>query len=284
MKPYKINLLLLMLLASFFLVSCVKKAQISQPVSCTADFFYGNGRFRTDSFTTISPEYSEGPVVNGIFQASSAGLIIDSVTGQIDVENSSPGGYTIRKVMIGTPSCGNRIAQAYVTILPPPPPPVLLHNCDSWTGWNFNGLARLEPNDKKEGAFAMMVVLAGNPVIGQIDFNPPVDVKTSRALGELRFWFFVSHPENLSPNSEVGQFELTSSGSPDNQEFTWRIIPANLNLQPGWNYLRLRFREAEITGGTPDLTKINFFRCYIFANTGPLTIGFDDMKVYNGDQ
>lgn len=281
MKSYKIKYFLPIVLAAFFITSCQKKAEIKQPENCTADFFYGNGLFRTDSFTTIQPEYTEGNVVDGSFQASSSGLIIDPVTGQIDVANSAPGGYNVRKMMTNTP-CGKRIAQAYITILPPAPKPVQLHSADNLTGWNFNGVSGLDAADKKEGSASVKIDLVGNPLVAQINFAPAINVQTTRALGELRFWFYISAPLNLSQTTEVGQFELTSSGGPDNKEYTWRIIPERLNLAPGWNYLTLRFRDAEITGGEPDLSAISFFRCYMFANTGPLKIGFDDIKVYNG--
>ncbi|MGC4233449.1 MAG: hypothetical protein QM594_10765, partial [Niabella sp.] len=59
--------------------------------------------------------------------------------------------------------------------------------------------------------------------------------------------------------------------------------PGAVQLQAGWNHVTLRLIDAEVTNGVADLTKINFFRCYIFPSE-TITVGFDDFKVYHGQE
>ncbi|HMR84630.1 MAG TPA: hypothetical protein PKE30_15910 [Niabella sp.] len=275
MKPYKINFLTLCITAAVLVFSCKKNE--TQPIPCVSEFFYEGGVYRIDTTKIIAPSYKEGQDVPGVFKATRAGLIINASTGEIDVENSMPGNYTIRKIMIDNPSCGNRIALGYVTILDRPKPPVILHTADHMTGWNFAGTAKLDTEDKKEGSASIKNTGSGL-LVSQFDLNPPIDIETTKDMGLLKFWFYISNPTAITN----GQFELTSGGGPDKNELTWHL-PGAVQLQAGWNHITLRLIDAEVTNGVADLSQINFFRCYIFPS-GTITVGFDDFKVYHGQE
>lgn len=271
MKPYKINFLTLFVIAAVLAGSCKKNE--TQSIPCVSEFFYGEGVYRMDTIKSVAPSYNEGQDVPGVFKATRTGLIVNASTGEIDVENSMPGNYTIRKIMLDNPACGNRIALAYVTILDRPKPPVILNTADdlsTWQPWYI-----LDTEDKKEGTAS--VRNSGSGIVGtEFKLPQPVDIETTKDMGLLTFWFYISNPAAITN----GQFELTSGGGPDVQELTWHL-PGAVSLQPGWNFVTLRLIDAEYTGGVTDLTKINFFRCYTFISSA-VTVKFDDFKVYHG--
>lgn len=269
---------LVWVLASLVFVACKEDTKMAP---CESDFFYDGSPFRQGEVGTILPDYNSGEDIPGVFSASEGLVLKDNLTGEIDLAASAPGAYSIRKTMIGNTMCGNRIAMTYLSILPPPS---VLNRADNGEGWGWAGEGFVDQEDKMEGLAAIKTKVngAGNLLLLQHHLSEPLNTQVSKALGELHVWFYVSDPSQFDPMAEIGQFELTSSGEPDKNEFTWPIILNNMNINAGWNELVLKFKDASITGGDPDLAAINFFRLYMFTkgdSDSPVTIGLDDLRI-----
>ena len=69
-----------------------------------------------------------------------------------------------------------------------------------------------------------------------------------------------------------GQLELTSSLSPDQKEMNWLV--SGLDLEDGWNELKLDLYAPDNVAGDFDYAKINFFRLYMFTE-GLLKLNLD---------
>ena len=69
-----------------------------------------------------------------------------------------------------------------------------------------------------------------------------------------------------------GQLELTSSMSSDQKEMNWLV--SGLDLQDGWNELKLDLYAPDNVAGDFDYAKINFFRLYMFTE-GTLKLNLD---------
>lgn len=278
LNKYVIKQGLVWALASLVFVTCKEDAKMAP---CESDFFYEGSPFRQGGMDAIMPNYNSGESIPGIFSASEGLVLKDTLTGEIDLAASAPGAYSIRKTMIGNTTCGNRIAMAYLSILPPPS---IFNNADNAAGWGWAGSGFIDGEDKKEGLASIKTTVdgAGNLLLLQQHLPIPVNTKVSKELGELHLWFYVSDPSQFAQTGEIGQFEITSSGEPDKNEFTWPIILNDMGLNVGWNELVLKFKDASITGGDPDLSAINFFRVYLFTKgdaTSPVTVGLDDLRV-----
>lgn len=260
---------------------CTACKEADKMAPCESDFFYDGSPFRQGGADVLLPSYRSGAEIPGVFSAPPGLVLRDTLTGEIDLAASAPGAYAIRKTMIGNPSCGNRIALAYLSILPPPS---IVSNADQADGWGWAGNGFIDHEDKKEGEASVKTREegGGNLLLLQHSLSTPLNTRVSKDLGELHLWFYISDPFQFDQMAEIGQFELTSSGGPDNSEFTWPIIMNNMGLSAGWNELVFKFKDAAITGGDPNLSAINFFRIYLFAKgdaTYPITIGLDDLKI-----
>ena len=55
---------------------------------------------------------------------------------------------------------------------------------------------------------------------------------------------------------------------------------SNLGLKSGWNELDLKFSDARVTGSSPDLAAINFFRIYHLAINDNVTVKIDNMRFH----
>ena len=81
----------------------------------------------------------------------------------------------------------------------------------------------------------------------------------------------------MSDVSKLGasnQIELGSGGGADVNEYNWNIG----TLVNGWNLITKPFSGAGTTGGTPNLTAINWLRVY-HAKTGSVTTRIDDIRI-----
>jgi hypothetical protein len=110
--------------------------------------------------------------------------------------------------------------------------------------------------DKKEGTACLQSV-GSKPNDFIKVFSTPINTGSTIANGNLQFWYFVS---DISAFTAGNQVELGSGGAADTNEFNWNINIAT--LRNGWNLVTLPFSTAGITGGTPDLSAINWFRIY----------------------
>ena len=75
--------------------------------------------------------------------------------------------------------------------------------------------------------------------------------------GYLHFYVYCS---DISKLGDVGQIEITSSGTCDVNEYNWLL--SQHVTQTGWNEVWLDLFAAGTTGGAADLTKINYLRIY----------------------
>ncbi|MBK1440966.1 hypothetical protein JHJ32_13280 [Parapedobacter sp. ISTM3] len=104
------------LLFTLLWASCAEETKLPP---CVSDFSYPEGSYSQDNPQHAAPIYSAGADVPGIFSSTDGLVFADTHTGEIDLANSLPGSYTVRKTMIGNASCGNRITMARITIVPP---------------------------------------------------------------------------------------------------------------------------------------------------------------------
>ncbi|REA62882.1 hypothetical protein DSL64_08155 [Dyadobacter luteus] len=158
---------------------------------------------------------------------------------------------------------------------------VLVDDCESLSGWTGGGnTLSLDTNDPAEG-LASIKSEGGNTERFRKNFIAPLN--TGIAANELtiayfQFSLYVSDITKFSASE--GQFELTSSGGPDTDEFNWST--GSVNLRNGWNNVTLRMSAAG-KSGNPDLSAINFFRYYKFINTGEsVVIKIDNMRFSKG--
>jgi hypothetical protein len=77
----------------------------------------------------------------------------------------------------------------------------------------------------------------------------------------------------VSKLTSNNQLEIGSAGRPDQNEYNWSLT----NLKNGWNYIKLDFANAGITGNAPDRKNINWFRLYRFK-TGDVISRIDGIK------
>ncbi len=146
-----------------------------------------------------------------------------------------------------------------------------LDNCDSKTGWASANTLTVNTTDQKQGVGCLEAVGSGTDDYKKT-FSPVFSVDPSASLA---FWYYVSDISQLESSNQV---ELGSAGKPDSYEYNWQLN----NLENGWNYITLKFSEAGITGGEPDLDGINWFRLYRFKS-GDVTTRIDGIKFSGGN-
>ena len=119
-----------------------------------------------------------------------------------------------------------------------------------------------------EGAYALQ---AKNPQAGMYaTFAKAVDISSSKN-GYIHLRIYVDDVEKLNNNIS---FELSSSGTYDNNEYAWEIKKSSLT--DGWNEIKLSLSKAAVTG-SPDLKAINYFRLYSAKPDKSLVLILDDV-------
>jgi hypothetical protein len=88
-----------------------------------------------------------------------------------------------------------------------------------------------------------------------------VDV-SEYSKGYLHFYVYCS---DITKAGTTGQIEITSSGNCDQNEYGWQAT--QYITKTGWNEIWIDMTTAQVTGGAPDLTKINYFRIYLLEVT-----------------
>lgn len=147
----------------------------------------------------------------------------------------------------------------------------VLDTCDDTSTWATE--YGVFTDDKKEGAASIGTADAEGASVIQKIFPAPVDVGVTVENGAVELWVYVEKTDALTQ----GQFELTSSGNCDVDEYSWDLM--EINLQKGWNKLTLKLSEAGVIGA-PDLKAINFTRLYLLYD-GKNSVRLDDIKVVN---
>jgi len=173
---------------------------------------------------------------------------------------------------------GNKNAIAVITINPYPVSKII-STCDSNSGWTTGNTVTVNSADKKEGGACLQSVGQNTNDFIKV-FSPPINTGSTIANGNLQFWYFVSDISSFAAGNQV---ELGSGGAADKNEFNWNIGTGTLQngwntLQNGWNLVTLPFSTAGITGGTPDLSTINYFRIYR-TKTASVTTKIDQIIV-----
>lgn len=157
-------------------------------------------------------------------------------------------------------------------------------NCDAIDQWETaGGKGTIEKAGKKEGeGWLAAPITNGEDYMHFIKRRPSVlNSNLTKATGALKLWVYI---EDVSKIKDDGQFELTSSGESDKNEYSWNLGPMLPNLKNGWNELTLAFSDAaESSGdGGPDLSKFNFFRLYLWTSGKDhpdVKIGLDDLRI-----
>lgn len=160
---------------------------------------------------------------------------------------------------------------------------VPVDDCESLTGWGGGGNAlSLDSDAPVQGSFSVKSE-GGNIERFRKNFATPINSgigSTELNIAYLQFSLYVSDITKFSASG--GQFEITSSGDPDTDEYNWGT--GGVNLRNGWNNVVLRLSAAG-KQGNPDLAAINFFRYYKPINAGEsVVIKIDNIRFTKGYQ
>jgi uncharacterized protein YjdB len=167
---------------------------------------------------------------------------------------------------------GEKTAIAAITVNPRPVNKIL-SNCDSNSGWTSSNTLTVNSADKKEGAACLQSVGSKTDEFKRV-FATPINTGSTLENGNLQFWYFVSDINLFAAGNQV---ELGSGGIADINEFNWNIG----TLLNGWNLVTLPFKTAGVTGGTPDLSAINYLRIY-HVKTASVTTRVDQIIIVDG--
>ena len=147
--------------------------------------------------------------------------------------------------------------------------PFYLDQCDATTGWGSGNTLTLNTTDKKQGTGALQSVGAGTDEFKRV--IPVFNSGASAATGSLQFWYYVS---DVTKFNATNQIEIGSGGVSDVNEYSWKMGP----VVNGWNLITKAFSSATVTGGTPNLNAINWFRIYHSKN-GSVTTKVDAIQI-----
>ncbi|MBN1480792.1 T9SS type A sorting domain-containing protein [candidate division KSB1 bacterium] len=139
-------------------------------------------------------------------------------------------------------------------------------DCDAETGWDSANSLSLNTTDQKQGLACLEATGDGTDDYKKV-FSKAVSITAYRSI---EFWYYVSDVSKLTSNN---QLEIGSAGRPDQNEYNWNVT----NLKNGWNYIKLDFARAGVTGNAPDPKNINWFRLYRFKN-GDVISRIDGIK------
>ncbi|MGN7885020.1 T9SS type A sorting domain-containing protein [Dyadobacter sp. 22481] len=154
-------------------------------------------------------------------------------------------------------------------------------DCESLTGWGGGGnTLSLDSDAPVQGTYSIKSE-GGNTERLRRTFPTPINTGiglTELNIAYLQFSLFVSDVTKFSVSG--GQFEITSSGNPDTDEYNWGT--GSVNLRNGWNNVVLRLSAAG-KQGNPNLAAINFFRYYKPINAGEsIIIKIDNVRFTKG--
>lgn len=209
-----------------------------------------------------------GAVAPIIANIAASGQVFDKWivnTGEAVIENI----YNPRTT-ITMPANATTITATYV---PVPANYLYLDDCDALAGWNASNVLTLNTTDNKQGTGCLEFNGAGTDEFSKV-FTTPFNPNATVANAVLKFWYYVSNASLLGTSNQV---ELGSGGAPDVFEFNWTLK----GLATGWNYITLNLNKANIMGGIPDLSKINWFRLYNIKS-GSVTSRIDALEIEGG--
>jgi hypothetical protein len=144
-----------------------------------------------------------------------------------------------------------------------------LDDCDAKTNWNPSSLV-LNNINQIQGLNSLEYTGSATPEYSKV-FPTPYNTVGSGTGATLQFWYYVSDVSMIQTNNYL---EIGSSGVPDSNEYQWTLT----GLVNGWNFIQLNTADASITGGTPNLSAINWFRIY-GVKTGSITTRIDAIQL-----
>ena len=144
-----------------------------------------------------------------------------------------------------------------------------LDDCDSKTDWKSSETLTLNTSDQKQGSGCIEFSGSGTDEYKKV-FTTPYNPEMEEDDAVLQFWYYVS---DVSAFESSNQVELGSAGKNDADEFNWKLT----DLSNGWNYISLKFSEAN-SMGNPDFNAINWFRIY-HKKTREVTTRVDAIQI-----
>ena len=111
----------------------------------------------------------------------------------------------------------------------------------------------------------------GTGDVGAISVQAAMELTPVNAA-DYDYAFIRLYVEGVEHFNGDGQLELTSKLNPDQQEVHW--LASGLDLQDGWNELKLDMYAPDAYDADFNAEAINFFRLYMFTD-GPLTLELD---------
>jgi hypothetical protein len=145
---------------------------------------------------------------------------------------------------------------------------VVLQRCDIKNLWTGSNTLSIDNADKKEGAASLRFTGSGTNWFSKTFSRVQTGIDET---GYLSLWLYVDQPQNFDGE---GAIEITSSGGPDVDEYSWSM--GSLGLTSGWNELLLPISSA-VKLGTPNLQAINYFRIYQNLSAS-ITAKIDDIR------
>lgn len=157
--------------------------------------------------------------------------------------------------------------------------PGFLMDCDSLDGVTSSVALSITTADAehKEGTGAIAVC---GPTSACIEANLRETDISAYARGKIAFWLYVNDASYVKD----GRFtlEITSSGTCDKEELSWKI--AGSELTTGWNQVSVALSTGKASGGEIDLSKVNYLRLYVQEHDPKLIVFVDAVRVQAGSK
>ena len=148
---------------------------------------------------------------------------------------------------------------------------IVLQRCDVKNLWQGSNPIGIDTQDRMEGVASIRFSGSGTVWFEKRFSQTDVGIDEN---GWFHFWLFISDTGMMNGEGEV---ELSSSGGPDVDVYSWQL--SSLGLTDGWNQVMLPISAANKLG-SPDLNSINFFRI-LQPLSGEVTTRLDELKFTN---
>lgn len=148
-------------------------------------------------------------------------------------------------------------------------PSVLVDSCDDLGTWQPSGLV-IEKTDFKEGSGCLKRVnRQTNLIFGNDQLSPVNTLPGGNTLNDyVQFWYYVSEVGGIN-NLQL------KYGSDTSNYYLWNIS----GLSDGWNYISLRFSDAQVVGN-PDINGLTSFRLESGFTIGTLVERLDRIRLF----
>lgn len=148
-------------------------------------------------------------------------------------------------------------------------PSAMVDSCDALGSWQPSAKLSIEKLDFKEGSGCLKHTNRNTSLIFGNDALLPVTLPGGNSLDDyVQFWYYVSDATGVSNVS-------LSFGSDANNYYRWEIS----GLESGWNYISLRFRNAQIVG-SPNINNLVSFRLLSNYTIGTLVERLDRIRLF----